>query len=210
MQGLIYKDICLFFKSIEKRLLIIIGAVIVFLLFKAGVYAGLMSSIMLGMTVGIQSVLSSESDEKANWKKYQMAMPISNYRVVASKYISVVYILLPSILGSIILNLLSSTIYGYWEITIFGLSIVAAVIVPLIWAAICLPLTYWFGFQSAQTVGLICIFPMIYVIKFFEDGPGLTALPNSMASYFIVAFVICTVLFILSYLLSVAGYSRKK
>lgn len=210
MQGLIYKDICLFFKSIEKRLLIIIGAVIVFLLFKAGVYAGLMSSIMLGMTVGIQSVLSSESDEKANWKKYQMAMPISNYRVVASKYISVVYILLPSILGSIILNLLSSTIYGYWEIAIFGLSIVAAVIVPLIWAAICLPLTYWFGFRSAQTVGLICIFPMIYVIKFFEDGPGLTALPNTMASYFIVAFVICAVLFILSYLLSVAGYSRKK
>lgn len=210
MQGLIYKDICLFFKSIDKRLLIIIGAVIVFLLFKAGVYAGLMSSIMLGMTVGIQSVLSSESDEKANWKKYQMAMPISNYRVVASKYISVVYILLPSILGSIILNLLSSTIYGYWEIAIFGLSIVAAVIVPLIWAAICLPLTYWFGFRSAQTVGLICIFPMIYVIKFFEDGPGLTALPNTMASYFIVAFVICAVLFILSYLLSVAGYSRKK
>lgn len=210
MQGLIYKDICLFFKSIEKRLLIIIGAVIVFLLFKAGVYAGLMSSIMLGMTVGIQSVLSSESDEKANWKKYQMAMPISNYRVVASKYISVVYILLPSILGSIILNLLSSTIYGYWEIAIFGLSIVAAVIVPLIWAAICLPLTYWFGFRSAQTVGLICIFPMIYVIKFFEDGPGLTALSNTMASYFIVAFVICAVLFILSYLLSVAGYSRKK
>lgn len=210
MQGLIYKDICLFFKSIEKRLLIIIGAVIVFLLFKAGGYAGLMSSIMLGMTVGIQSVLSSESDEKANWKKYQMAMPISNYRVVASKYISVVYILLPSILGSIILNLLSSTIYGYWEIAIFGLSIVAAVIVPLIWAAICLPLTYWFGFRSAQTVGLICIFPMIYVIKFFEDGPGLTALPNTMASYFIVAFVICAVLFILSYLLSVAGYSRKK
>ena len=210
MQGLIYKDICLFFKSIEKRLLIIIGAVIVFLLFKAGVYAGLMSSIMLGMTVGIQSVLSSESDEKANWKKYQMAMPISNYRVIASKYISVVYILLPSILGSIILNLLSSTIYGYWEIAIFGLSIVAAVIVPLIWAAICLPLTYWFGFRSAQTVGLICIFPMIYVIKFFEDGPGLTALPNTMASYFIVAFVICAALFILSYLLSVAGYSRKK
>lgn len=210
MQGLIYKDICLFFKSIEKRLLIIIGAVIVFLLFKAGVYAGLMSSIMLGMTVGIQSVLSSESDEKANWKKYQMAMPISNYRVVASKYISVVYILLPSILGSIILNLLSGTIYGYWEIAIFGLSIVAAVIVPLIWAAICLPLTYWFGFRSAQTVGLICIFPMTYVIKFFEDGPGLTALPNTMASYFIVAFVICAVLFILSYLLSVAGYSRKK
>lgn len=210
MQGLIYKDICLFFKSIEKRLLIIIGAVIVFLLFKAGVYAGLMSSIMLGMTVGIQSVLSSESDEKANWKKYQMVMPISNYRVVASKYISVVSILLPSILGSIILNVLSSTIYGYWEIAIFGLSIVAAVIVPLIWAAICLPLTYWFGFRSAQTVGLICIFPMIYVIKFFEDGPGLTALPNTMASYFIVAFVICAVLFILSYLLSVTGYSRKK
>lgn len=210
MQGLIYKDICLFFKSVEKRMLIIIGAVTAFLLFEAGVYAGLMASIMLGMTVGMQSVLSFESDEKANWKKYQMVMPVRNYKVVASKYISVLSLLVPSMLGSVILNLLSSVIYSDWKIALFGLSIAGAIMVPLIWTAICLPLTYWFGFRSAQAAGLICIFPMVYVIKFFEDGPGLAALPDTTISYLSVAFVACAGLFILSYLLSVAGYSRKK
>lgn len=210
MQGLIYKDVCLFFKSIEKRLMVIVGAVIIFLIVEAGSYAGFMASIMLAMTVGIQSVLSFASDEKANWKKYQMSVPISNYGVVASKYTSIVLILLPCIMGSVILNLLSSVIYSEWNIMLLGLSIVASILVPLIWAAICLPLTYWFGFRSAQTMGLICIFPMFYFIKFFEDGPGLTALPDSIISYILGLCAVCIVLFIFSYFLSVAGYSRKK
>lgn len=209
MRGLIYKDVCLFFKSIEKRLLLIVGAIIVFLLFEAGPYAGLMGSIMLAMTAGIQNIMSFASDEKANWKKYQMAMPINNYLVVISKYLSAIYVLIPCIAGSIILNLISSIINSHWDMTLYYLSVVASILVPLVWAAICLPLTYWFGFRSAQTMGLICIFPMIYVIKFFEDGPGLAALPNTMTAYILILFVICALLFILSYFLSVAGYSRK-
>lgn len=210
MQGLIYKDVYLFFKSIEKRLLVIVGVVIIFLIVEAGSYSGFMASIMLAMTVGIQSVLSFASDEKANWKKYQMSMPISNYGVVASKYISIVLILLPCIMGSVILNLLSSVIYSEWNIMLWVLSILASILVPLIWAAICLPLTYWFGFRAAQTMGLICIFPMTYFINFFEDGPGLTALPDSMISYILGLCVICLIFFFLSFLLSVVGYSRKK
>ena len=40
MRGLIYKDVQLFFKSVDKKLIIIAVAAIALLLAKAGVYGG--------------------------------------------------------------------------------------------------------------------------------------------------------------------------
>lgn len=210
MQGLIYKDMCLFFKSMEKRLLAVVAVCVILILAKTGIYGGLIASVMLAMSVGVQSVLSFESDEKADWKKYQMAMPVSNTAAVASKYISVLALLIPGILSSVLLNLLSSLIYGCWDPALYVLSGAAAILIPLIWTAVCLPLTYWFGFHSAQVMSMICVFPMVYFIKFFEDGPGMAALPHTADVYLAAAAVIIVLLFLLSYLLSVAGYSRKK
>ena len=45
MRGLIYKDISIFFKSIDKKL-ILIAYTIVLLIFNAGIYAGLFTSVM--------------------------------------------------------------------------------------------------------------------------------------------------------------------
>ena len=120
MRGLIYKDVCLFFKGAEKRLLLIVGAVVVLLMVKAGVYAGLMASIMLGLTMGMQSVMNFSSDETAHWKKYQMTLPVNNFAVVASKYASVVCILALGIIGSVVLNLISSVVYHQWDFTLYG------------------------------------------------------------------------------------------
>lgn len=210
MRGLIYKDVCLFFKGAEKRLLLIIGAVVVLLMVKAGIYAGLMASIMLGLTMGMQSVMNFSSDETASWKKYQMTLPVNNFAVVASKYASVVCILVPGIIGSIVLNLISSVVYHQWDFTLYGLSMAIAALLPLAWTAICLPLTYWFGFQSAQALGIVFIFPMFFFIKNFEDEAGFSDLPQTVSSYLLIAGIICVTLFILSYFISVAGYARKE
>ena len=86
----------------------------------------------------------------------------------------------------------------------------ASVIVPLLWAGICLPLTYWFGFHSAQTMGLIVVIPMFYFIKYFEDGAGFSAMTNSVLSYVAVAGIAVVVLFVISMIVSMAGYNRKK
>ena len=102
-------------------------------------------------------------------------MPISNFTVVASKYVSVIYTVVISILGSIAFNSLSSIIFQNFDMLIWLFSIVAAIIIPLLWTGICLPLTYWFGFRSAQTMGLIVVIPMFYFVKYFEDGPGMAA-----------------------------------
>ena len=46
MRGLIYKDTSIFFKSIDKKLILIAVAAIVLLIFNAGIYAGLFASVM--------------------------------------------------------------------------------------------------------------------------------------------------------------------
>lgn len=210
MRGLIYKDIKIFFKSIDKKLVLIAAGAIILLMVNTGVYAGLFASVMLAMTIGMQNIMSFASDEKASWKKYQLAMPVNAVSVVTSKYISVLCTLAVSLAGSVLFNLLSSVAFRSFNVAVWGVSTAASVIVPLLWTGICLPLTYWFGFHSAQTMGLIVVIPMFYFIKYFEDGAGFSAMTNSIFSYVIVAGIAVAVLFIISMIVSMIGYSRKK
>lgn len=208
MRGLIYKDTSIFFKSIDKKLILIAAAAIILLIFNAGNYSGLFASVMLAMTIGMQNILSFASDEIASWKKYQLTMPISNFTVVASKYVSVIYTTAVSVLGSIVLNGLSSIIFQNFDLLIWSFSIAAAVIIPLLWTGICLPLTYWFGFRSAQTMGLVIVIPMFYFIKYFEDGPGMEAMVNSVYSYILIAGIAAILIFGISLIISTIGYGH--
>ncbi len=208
MRGLIYKDIQLFFRSIDKKLILISAAAIALLLAKAGIYGGLMGSIMLAMTVSMQDIMTFATDEKVDWKKYQKALPISNISVVVSKYLSVLATLAVSILGSVVFSLTSCLIHREFDIVLLGLSILSAIVVPLIWTGICLPLTFWFGFRSAQTMGLIIIIPIFYMIKFFEDGPGLSALPTSASAYLLWICIAGVAVYLISIVVSLLGYSK--
>ena len=114
-----------------------------------------------------------------------------------------------SVLGSIIFNGLSSAVFQNFDMLIWLFSIVAAVIIPLLWTGICLPLTYWFGFRSAQTMGLIVVIPMFYFIKYFEDGPGMAAMINSIYSYMLIAGITTILIFGISLIISTIGYGQK-
>lgn len=209
MKGLIYKDITIFFKSIDKKLVLIAVGAIILLMVNTGVYAGLLASVMLAMTIGMQNIMSFASDEKASWKKYQLTMPVNAVSVVAGKYISVICTLAFSIVGSIILNLLASIAFQSFNVTVWGVSAAVSLIIPLLWTGICLPLTYWFGFRSAQTMGLFVVIPMFYFVKYFENRAGFSAMTNSIFSHIIIAGVAVVILFIISMIISTIGYSRK-
>lgn len=210
MKGLIYKDITLFFKDIDKKLVLIAAGAIILIMADGGIYGGLLASVMLAMTIGIQNIMCFASDEKAGWKKYQLAMPVNAASVVAGKYISVICTLAVSITGSILFNLLSGIVSRNFNITVWGVSAAAALIVPLLWTGICLPFTYWFGFRSAQTMGILAVIPIFYFVKYFEDGAGFSAMANSIRSYVVVAGIAVVILFIISMIISTIGYSRKK
>lgn len=210
MRGLIYKDTAIFFKSIEKKSVFIAVGAILLLMFNGGVYAGLFASVMLAMTIGMQNVMSFACDEKASWKKYQLAMPINGLSVVASKYASVICTLAVSLLGSILFNLLFGIIFANYDFNIWAVSAVAAVVIPLAWTGICLPLTYWFGFRSAQTMGILVVIPIFYLVKYFEDGPGFSTMVSSIHSYIAIACISAVILFGISIVISVIGYERKR
>ena len=210
MRGLIYKELSVFFKSIDKKLIFIACAVIILLISTAGLYAGMLTSIMLAITIGMQNVMCLSMDEKTDWKKYQMALPVSGFHVVAGKYFSVLCTLLISLLGSILLNLLSSIFFRSFDFNIWKLSLLFAMIIPVFWTSICLPMTYWFGVQSSQVMGFFVFIPMFYIIKYFEDGPGFDKMAAFAHGYLPAACIGIVILFGVSMVLSVVGYERKK
>lgn len=209
MKGLIYKEFFLFFKSIDKKLVLIAAVAVILLLMNAGDFAGLLATVMLAMTIGMQNVMSFASDEQVGWKKYQLTMPINTFLAVGAKYVSVLLTIGLSAAASLLLYFISGILYKSFGGTLLLVSIASAIMVPLIWTAICLPLTYWFGFRSAQAMGLLIIVPVFYLIKYFEDGPGLVSLTDALSTYIFGGFLISIMLFILSYAVSVLGYIRK-
>ncbi len=82
--------------------------------------------------------------------------------------------------------------------------------IPLLWTGICLPLTYWFGFRSAQTMGMIAVIPMFYFVRYFEDGAGFSAMTDSIGMYAAVMGAAVSLLFMVSMMISVAGYRRRR
>lgn len=210
MRGLIYKEFTVFCKCIDKKLILIAAAFSLLLLCKAGYYGGLMASVLLAMTVGMQNVMSFVSDDKARWQKYQMALPVSDMSVVASKYISVLCTLGVSLLGAGALNLASSVLYRNFDPVVWGLGAFAAVFLPLMWTGVCLPLTYWFGVQSAQVMGMLIVVPVFYFIKYFEDGSGFSAMAASLSSYLFLVGAVTVAAFGVSLLISASGYARRR
>ena len=177
------------------------------ILYQVGSYGGLLASLIFAMTVGMQNIMSFVSDDKAHWKKYQMAMPLSDFSVVASKYISVLCTLGISILGSVLLNLLSSVIFQDFSPAVYGIAVFMAVFIPLLWTGICLPLIYWFGVQSAQMVSMFIVFLPIL----FEYTNGLPVKKDlNLFSLFFFAGIIIIAIFGISLLISVRGYRRRQ
>ena len=100
-------------------------------------------------------------------KKYQLAMPISNFTVVASKYVSVIYTVAISILGSIAFNSLSSIIFQNFDMLIWLFSIAAAIIIPIIMDRnlLAINLLVWFSFCA--NYGIDCGNSNVLLCKIF-------------------------------------------
>ena len=210
MKGLIYKDFSVFCKCVDKKTIAIAVGFSALLIFSGGRYGGLIASVLFAICIGIQNVMSLISDEKAHWKKYQMAMPLSGISVVASKYISVICTLGISFLGSVVLYILCGVISQSFDFSVWRLAIFISVFLPLIWTGICLPLTYWFGVQSAQTMGIVIVIPIFCVVKYFEDNLGFSVMTRTLSSYFGIAGLLTVFIFGVSMAVSVMGYERRK
>ncbi|MDE6456146.1 MAG: ABC-2 transporter permease, partial [Dysosmobacter sp.] len=149
MRGMIYKDLCLFFKGIDKVVLVVLGGLLVLLWYKSGAYAGMLFSFALDMMVGLLHLTALEKEEKTAWRSYQRTMPVGVGKVVAGKYAAVLLTAPVSVVGAVISNLAAFAVYGTFWPEVLGLSVAAAIIVPPVFAVFSLPFYYWLGNRIA-------------------------------------------------------------
>lgn len=211
MRGIIYKDICLFFRCLDIRVLLIAAAALAILVTKNGVYAGMLASIMVDMTVGILNVMTFEKEEKTEWEKYQRTLPVSGGAVVAGKYAAVLVTALASLALGVVMTLVVFAAYRTFHLPVLGLTALLALTIPVAWGAVSLPFCYWFNFQVSQYASILLIFPLFFTIKNFEDGMWTVAdvAPLVGNSWLLAGLLALAGLFLLSLAVSTAGYCWK-
>ncbi len=210
MRGMIYKDLCLFFKGFDKVVLAVLGGILAVFWFESGVYAGMLFSFALDMMLGILHLTALEKEEKTGWRSYQRTMPVGVGKVMAGKYAAVLLTVPVSVAGAVVSNLASFAVYGTFLPEALELSVAAAVIVPPVFAVFSLPFYYWFGSQIAQFTSLPLAFLLFYAIKNFVDGwwtvADLVSLAGNLPIALLTGVLALAGMFLLSLALSAAGY----
>lgn len=214
MRGIIYKDLRLFFKGIDKVVLLVLGGLLILFAAESGVYAGMLFSFALDMMVGLLHLTALEKEEKTAWRSYQRTMPVGVGKVMAGKYAAVLLTVPVSVAGAVVSNLAAFAVYGTFWPEVLGLSVLAAVAVPPVFAMLSLPFYYWFGNQIAQFTSLPQAFLFFYIIKNFEDGmwtvADLTGLVGDPVSLLLLGTLGLAGLFLLSLVVSAIGYCQRK
>ena len=59
-------------------------------------------------------------------------------------------------------------------------------------------------------MGMIAVIPMFYFVRYFEDGAGFSAMTDSIGMYAAVMGAAVSLLFMVSMMISVAGYRRRR
>ena len=211
---MIYKDLCLFFKGIDKIVLLVLGGLLVLFAAEGGAYAGMLFSFALDMMVGVLHLTALEKEEKTAWRSYQRTMPVGVGKVMAGKYAALLLTVPVSVAGAVVSNLAAFAVYRAFWPEVLGLSVVAAIIVPPVFAVFSLPFYYWFGSQIAQFTSLPLAFLMFYAIKNFEDGwwtvADLVSLAENLPLSLLAGALALAALLAASLGLSAAGYCRRK
>lgn len=213
MRGIVYKDLCLFFKGVDKWILAVLGGLLVLFAVKGGVYAGMLFSFALDMMMGLLHLTALEKEEKTAWGSYQRTLPVGAGKVMLGKYAAVLLTVPVGIAGAVILNLAAFAVYRTFLPEVLGLSVLMAVAVPLAWTAISLPFCYWFGNQVAQYTSMPLAFLLFFSIKNFEDGmwtvSDLAFLSGNLHFLLLVGLLVLMGMFLLSLAVSAAGYCRQ-
>ena len=214
MRGIIYKDLCLFFKGVDKIVLLVLGGLLILFAAESGVYAGMLFSFALDMMVGLLHLTALEKEEKTAWRSYQRTMPVGVGKVMAGKYAAVLLTVPVSVAGAVASNLAAFAVYGTFWPEVLRLSILAAVVLPPVFAMFSLPFYYWFGTQIAQFTSLPLAFLLFYAIKNFVDGwwtvADLVSLAGNLPIALLTGVLALAGMFLLSLALSAAGYCRRK
>ena len=209
MKGLVRKDLKLLAKMDNRIFVIVLYAFAISIAYfgNADIYA-LQSTLFFSLFLGMHLMMTLTYDGMSSWKEYEMTLPLSVKQIVGSKYLSCLAVLPVSLIGTIVIYLIRWIVYRTFSLDLFKISIIFSVILPLLWCSLCLVLAQWIGYMNVQYVRVLGIMLAIYLLR----GSKSIDL-RSLISVLYHPVIIIIILFgsvILSYILCVIGYARKK
>ena len=147
-------------------------------------------------------------DGMSSWKEYEMTLPLSVKQIVGSKYLSCLAVLPVSLIGTIVIYLIRWIVYHTFPADLFRISMMFAVIMPLLWCSLCLALAQWIGYMNIQYVRIMGMMLALYLLRGSKSiDPGSL---TSVLRYPVIIIILLFGIVALSYILCVIGYARKK
>lgn len=206
MKGLLIKDL-LYLRQMGRVLVIIL--VIYGAMFATAGATNLGSgaaSIVVMLTM-ILTINAFAYDEKSNWDGFGLSLPINRKRMVLEKYLLVLLVS-----GSISLLLLAACLATGKFTAEDGVSIAAGFAMALLFPAVLIPLFYRFGTQSARLViFLFVMIPVLFVVLWKRLNLPLPHITDAMVMQFLwLSPVLILALYVISFLISCAVYSKKE
>lgn len=209
MKGLVRKDLKLLAKMDNKFFVIVLYAFAISIAFfgNADIYA-LQSTLFFSLFLGMHLMMTLTYDGMSAWKEYEMTLPLSVKQIVGSKYLFCFTVLPVSLIGTIVIYLSRWIVYHAFSADLFRISIMFAVILPLLWCSLCLALAQWIGYMNIQYVRILGMLLALYMLRGSKSIDP--AILTSVLHRPVIIIILLLGIVILSYILCVIGYARKR
>ena len=202
MKGLIIKD----FINLKKQSKVIGALVIFYLLISITSKNNSMFGAMMLMLFAMMPITAISYDEKANWDKYGLTMPVSRTDMVLSKYI------LGLILSSfaLILNFIAQIFMGT-EMNTENITVIFVIFgISILFISLLLPIIFKFGVEKGRMLMIVVLMLPTLIIMLL---PEIVKTPPSeemiVKALYALPFII-VIFYLLSIFISVNIYKKKE
>ncbi len=202
MKGLIIKDIL----NLKKQAKLIGILTLFYLFFSVATENNSMFGAMVLVLFAMMPITAISYDERANWDKYALTMPVSRTHMVLSKYV------LGLVLSvfAFILNLIAQIALGT-EMNIENIITISVMFsISIIFISLLLPIMFKLGVEKGRMMMfMVLMLPTLIIILFSKliDAPPTEEM--MMKALYILPFI-TIILYISSIFISINIYKKKE
>jgi len=203
VKGLILKDIY----NLKGNVKMYVAILLLYIILGIQNSNGSMFCVMLGVLSLILTINNYAYDEKANWEKVALTMPITKHDLVKSKYFFCLLILIPTLLLAVACQFLFPT-----ESLKNGLMFIISIFAVYgIITSVVIPLLFKFGTQKAKIIiFIIVLIPSVIGGTGFNVKPPLW-ISNVSDGVFVAAFILAGIFsYIISMMISFRIIEKKE
>ncbi len=202
MIGLILKD----FINLKKQSKMIGVLAIFYLIFSKATNNNSMFGAIMLMIFAMMPITALSFDEKANWDKYGLTMPVSRTQMVLSKYILGIILSL----FALILNFIAQILLGT-EMNIENIIIILVIFgISIVFISLMLPIIFKFGVEKGRMLMFVVLMLPTMIILLFKDFIKAPPSDEVIEKALYALPVVIIVILIISILMSINIYNKKE